>query len=80
MANRMIFGQVQRMAAQVGLAMSRDRGSRDIRLRYRDRPEGPLWVVSTLEEALALIDRQAPRRQPPQGGEQDQAARAGASR
>lgn len=49
------------MAAEAGLTMSRDRESLDIRLRYRDRPQGPSRVVETLAEALEVIDRQTRR-------------------
>ena len=57
MNRRMTFVTVQRLAAEAGLVMSRDYGSLDIRLRYRDRPRGPRWIVSTLDEALELIAR-----------------------
>ena len=61
--DKMTFGTVQRMAAEAGLAMSRDSRSRDIRLRYRDQPGGSRWVVATLAEALEVIAREADRGQ-----------------
>ena len=61
MANSMTFATVQKMATEAGLTMSRDFGGLDIRLRYRDRPRGPRWVVPTLTEALEVIARQTRR-------------------
>ena len=63
MTRKMTFVTVQRMAAEAGLTMSRDFGSLDIRLRYRDRPRGPRWVVPSLAEALELIARHGRRRE-----------------
>lgn len=61
MARKMTFITVQRMAAEAGLTMSRDYGSLAIRLRYRNRPRGPRWVVASLAEALELISRHGRR-------------------
>ncbi|MBF0665774.1 MAG: hypothetical protein IR159_09595 [Brevundimonas sp.] len=61
MARSVTFATVQKMASEAGLTMSRDFGSLDIRLRYRDRPKGPRWVVPTVAEALEIIDRQVRR-------------------
>lgn len=61
MARNITFATVQRMATEAGLTMSRDFRSLDIRLRYRDRPKGPRWVVATLAEALEIIERQVRR-------------------
>jgi hypothetical protein len=60
-AHYLTFATVQKMATEAGLTMSRDFRSLDIRLRYRDRPKGPRWVVGSLAEALEIIERQVRR-------------------
>jgi hypothetical protein len=53
----MTFRNVQILAAEAGLTMSRDAVTRGLRLRYRHRPRGQHWVVPTLKEALEVIAR-----------------------
>ncbi len=51
------FRAVQELAAQAGLVMSREAGTRHIRLRCRNRARGSNWTVVTLAEALDMIAR-----------------------
>ena len=67
MGRSMTFGTVQRLAAEAGLTMSRDSETLHIRLRYRDRPQGPRWVVPTIAEALELIARHSDQARAEQG-------------
>lgn len=68
MAQAMTFRDVQALAHQSGLVMSRDLPTLRIRLRRRNRRTGPRWVVETLQEALAVIAQRAARTHPTEQG------------